>query len=894
MQRRVATVAITIVMLLSTRASAQPAAVDGIARLLASLERVVQSGSPADFEALLTRSANRTRARDFIAAELAPGTTRVTIHERDRGVLSGVARRLLLEVFIESGPHARIATWRLDVRRPSADADDGWAIEDEERLGGVETLYRLSLDGARQFDARDLTISAEDLDITLPRGSAFLVPTDQGVTGVVLLGRGTMKFHPAPETEQGQVKIFCGAKILAAEFDAAFLRLNPADYAQIVDAQQLVERPMDPAALRRADEVFREESPKSFSLDLADLSRDSWWMLPQPGDLLAEVRTRRFGTLTYARSTSDPEDISVFDRKRRRNIAVYASREALERRGPFYDEDDLLDYDVLDYDVDVAIAPERSWIDGFARMRLRIRSASASALTIRLADPLVVRSVNSLEYGRMLAIRVRDQNSIVVNLPTAMPHDAQLNLAIAYSGRLEPQPPDSEAAGGQLGQVAVPDDEGLYAPEASYIYSNRSYWYPQSTVTDYATAILRITIPATYDCIASGELYPGAPAVLPATATEPARKFYVFTVARPARYMGLVISRFAVTSTATLVLSDLIRRGGELTGVAPLESLRIAVAANRRVEPRTRNAIDRTLDIVRFYTSILGDLPYPSLTAAIIERDLPGGHSPPYFAVLNQPNGSTPASAWRNDPASFPNFPEFFLAHEIAHQWWGQAVGWRNYHEQWLSEAFAQYFAALYAEHHGGADVFGGVLRQFRRWSFEHSDQGPIYLGYRLGHIKGNSRVFRAIVYDKGAAVLHMLRRLLGDDAFFRGVRRFYRESRFKKASTEDLRAALEAESGRNLERFFGEWVYGSTLPRLKFSYRTEAGDNGRDVVLRVEQIGRLFDVPVTVTLQYADAKPVDVVVAVTERTAELRVPLAGRLRGVDVKMDEILADVSR
>jgi aminopeptidase N len=54
---------------------------------------------------------------------------------------------------------------------------------------------------------------------------------------------------------------------------------------------------------------------------------------------------------------------------------------------------------------------------------------------------------------------------------------------------------------------------------------------------------------------------------------------------------------------------------------------------------------------------------------------------------------------WRNDPAMFRNYPEFFLAHEAAHQWWGQAVGWKNYHEQWLSEGFAQYFAALYAEH---------------------------------------------------------------------------------------------------------------------------------------------------------------------------------------------------
>ena len=255
--------------------------------------------------------------------------------------------------------------------------------------------------------------------------------------------------------------------------------------------------------------------------------------------------------------------------------------------------------------------------------------------------------------------------------------------------------------------------------------------------------------------------------------------------------------------------------------------------------------------------------------------------SPGYFAALNQPL-PTSLLVWRNDPAAFTGFPDFFIAHEMAHQWWGQAVGWRNYHEQWLSEGFAQYFAALYAQHERGDELFVSVLKHMRRSAIERSDQGPVYLGYRLGHVRDESRVFRALVYNKGAMVLHMLRRLVGDEGFFNGLRRYYRDNRFKKAGTEDFRVAMETETGRKLDRFFDKWIYGSTLPKLRLAYNVE----GTSLVVHVEQVGDVFDVPVTLTLQYADRKPVDVIIPVSERIVDQRIAIPAPPRSV-------LADVT-
>jgi peptidase M1-like protein len=892
--------AVLVALLLCGGASARAQDDEPVRQFVGALERVVQTGDAGVYFGLLGPSANRETARDFASTEIVPGASRAAVHERDRKALQGTPAgsgySLLIEVIAEFGSRARIATWRVDIKRTGqAGAEREWTIADQERLSAVENIYRLSLNAAKAFSARNLKIAAEDLDLTMPEGSVYVGDVDLGVTAVVLMGRGMLNFHPAPATEKGQVKIFCGNEALETRFDIAYLRVNPSDYEQIFDQAALQPKAVEPGELRRAQEIFREESQKSFVIDLGDLSREAWTLLPAQGDFLAELRTRRFDTLTYARSSAEAEDITLFDRKRHKNISLYPSREKNVQRGQAsYNEDDLVDYDILSYDIDVSAIPDRQWIDGRATLRLKVRAYVLGTLMLRLADSLVVQSIVSYEYGRLFGIRVKNQNTLVVNLPTTMLRDNVLTLTIAYAGRLEPQAPERETIGPLEGQRAATAEDStmMIAAEPSYLYSSRNYWYPQAPVSDYATARIHLSVPTTIDAVASGELEPGFPTIVAGKDPTQNRKLYVFTAAQPLRYLAFIMSRFARVETSTIAFPTG-RGAADGPDAAALNgtkyhSLNLSVETNPRQVSRGRDLADRAADIALFYESILGDSPYSSFTVALIESDLPGGHSPGYFAALNQ-QLPTSGLVWRNDPAAFPNYPDFFIAHELAHQWWGQAVGWRNYHEQWLSEGFAQYFAAMYAQQQRGEEGFTSVLKQLRRWGMDATDQGPISLGYRLGHIRGESRVFRALVYNKSAAVLHMLRRLVGDDAFFRGVRRFYREARFKKVGTQDFRAAMEKESGRDLERFFDRWIYGSTLPKLKVGYRVE----GSEVVLHVEQIGELFDVPITVTLQYADRKPVDIIVAVTDRTVDHRTPLEGVLRGIDIsKEDGTMAEI--
>src|SRR5688500_16683371 len=241
-------------------------------------------------------------------------------------------------------------------------------------------------------------------------GIAFTAEASGGVTAVVLRGNGEMTFTPDDPAERRQLEILSGRPALRVSFEEAFVRVHPSDLRARLDGAALVERPSSPEDRRRALAVFEAFAGKTYSLDLQDLSRERWSLVPSYGDLVAEVRTKRHGDLTYALSSGESEDVTLFDRAERRNISIYSSPSQLAARGRFYSEDDATDYDIEHHDVDVRITPAREWIEGTARLRARVRRAQLSTMTLRLVESLVVRSVIAKGHGRLMHLRVIGQN----------------------------------------------------------------------------------------------------------------------------------------------------------------------------------------------------------------------------------------------------------------------------------------------------------------------------------------------------------------------------------------------------------------------------------------------------------------------------------------------------
>jgi hypothetical protein len=856
----------------------RPLQADGVVRLLADLEQAIASGGLDRLRALTSNGFDDGDERPYRRATRNGQASAAVVRELARAASTdGAGFDVLADVLVAHGRRGRLTTWQLRAV-PEGESQDRYRLAGITELAAVDGLWKLDLDPAKQFAVHHLALQAPDYRLTFESGSAFVAETDAGVTALVLRGRGQIHFAPANAAEQGQLRLFDGKPAFTSKVDSAFVRLNPNEFADRIAASSLKPVAVNAGDLRRAQEVFDEFAGRTYSLDLGALTPERWSLEPGVGHTIVEARTDDHGWLTYARSPNEPEDVTFYDRARLKNISVYASPERLLQRGPYYSDDDDAAYDVLEYGVELTFDPARSWVAGRGALRVRLKTFGVTSLTVKLARNLAVSSVTSPELGRLLPLRIAGQNNVIVSMPRQMNRGDEFTLQIAYSGRLPPQPLDREAirVDGQV-QGTLPGQEPpsstvvVVPPEPRFIYSNRVAWYPQATVSDYATASMRLTVPSEYSVVATGALTAASVSPMETEGRGSARgmRTVEFVAERPVRYLACVISRFVPIARSRVDLP------------APVN---VEIVSTPRMAGRNRHMLPVVAGMLKFYADLLGDAPYPDFTLAGLDDNLPGGHSPPYFAILHQEMASTPY-VWSSDPVALSGrFQPFFLAHEVAHQWWGQAVGWKNYHEQWLSEGLAQYFALLYAERERGPALLRTMLADMRESAQPHVRQGPIALGYRLGHLQSDGRVFRALVYNKSAVVLHMLRQLVGDEAFFAGLRTFYADWRFKKAGTNDLRVAMEAHTPLKLTRFFERWIDGAAPARLRFTWRLAPDD--QTAIVRVDQVGEVFDVPVTVAVQYADGTTDEVVLRVHEAVHESQIALKGPARRLSVRDD--------
>ncbi|WP_297093675.1 M1 family metallopeptidase [uncultured Draconibacterium sp.] len=230
--------------------------------------------------------------------------------------------------------------------------------------------------------------------------------------------------------------------------------------------------------------------------------------------------------------------------------------------------------------------------------------------------------------------------------------------------------------------------------------------------------------------------------------------------------------------------------------------------------------------------------------------------------------------------------PEQLFAHEVAHQWFGNSVTEQNWHHVWLSEGFATYLTHLYVQHFYGDEQFKVGLKQDRERVIGFSKQK--YAPIIDTTVQEYTRLLNANSYEKAAWFLHMLRNKLGDDTFFKGLQKYYHDYRNKTALTKDFQSVMESVSGKDLDRFFNQWLWNAGHPIIKVSWGTETtGKQIDDQQILIQQGGKqLFSFPLEMNVLYEDGS-VDLLTVMVDKTKRTQQFQANTTSGIkDIIID--------
>ena len=280
-------------------------------------------------------------------------------------------------------------------------------------------------------------------------------------------------------------------------------------------------------------------------------------------------------------------------------------------------------------------------------------------------------------------------------------------------------------------------------------------------------------------------------------------------------------------------------------------------------------AWSETPQIIGFFADTFGEYPF-------VEEKYGMTHFPWGGAMEHQTNTSATSGSF--------GFDRYLITHELSHQWWGNLITCESWHHIWLNEGFASYCEALYAEYLGGTSTLHSYMAGMQYWS-----GGSIY----VANPTSVGAIFSTRAYDKGAWVLHMLRRHVGNDVFFDILRTYYSHPDFAHghANTEDFRGLCEEVSGQDLHQFFEDWIYGTYYPKYYYSWLTEPGASGQqNIFVHIEQYQTspplIFNMPIDIGIHHSSGVVDTQVVYNTARTQDFILTITDDLPPTAVEFD--------
>src|ERR1700737_614425 len=721
-----------------------------------------------------------------------------------------------------------------------------------------DSLNALRLDPASAYQIKPehrIELRRGDAKISFDQGELiFFAPLDNEIPGAVFAGRGHILALPRDTIEKQQMARFLDSPIVDQDFANAYIRFTDATSADLL-------RQLQAAGLKpESDNVAASRwEPILSHLNAVHSLRIFC------GTLLATPRPYFYASLDGI--ATGPFDV-VLDSMRAEPFVLGQSRTTAG--STFYDVwasykiPDAIpmapDFRALHYAIDTSLLPDHS-LDATATVNLRALGGGHRFLTFALSRALNVESITGadgqkLEYFQNEDMTpqersVRGNDFLFVVLPRPVARDNEFFIRFHYRGNI------------------IAD-----AGNDVFFVSARESWYPHfGDSADFAAYDLTMRWPRRLRLVATGTKIDEH--------EEADFRVGHWKTERPVSVAGFNLGEYASSSvTSTNYSIDVYanrqveqqlakRLANSVTSeIQPAGPRPPFLGMNQNLQPLPPNPaialkqLGKDIDAsIRFYETYSGPFPFHNLSVS----QIPGtfGQGWPgllYISTYSFLSADVQRRAGLSS-SSQEHFSDLVPFHEVAHQWWGNVVGWSSYRDQWIDEAIANYLALLFADMYRNPDHTLRVwLMRYRRQLLEKppgtdqppSEIGALDLGSRLTSSK-SPEGFERVVYSKGSWLIHMLREMLRqpgaknpDARFVALLRTLSTKYAYRALSTADLQREVEAvmtpgmdlEGGRSMEWFFEQWVRGTGIPRYRVEFAVHKNDKGYVVRGRLFQSG--------------------------------------------------------
>lgn len=776
--------------------------------------------------------------------------------------------RVYFQVIFRNAFSVFIEIWRLDLVKASG----SWWIVQKTITGDVSNFYSLKIPSKKMERVDMIEINHMDISLSFKNALVFYDNIPDFETAILVIGSGHITYSPSVEREKHQLALVLKKSELRDGLNYAYLRFSNSFFLKNIKIRRSRTslEPVSEADKNKAHSIFSRHYPRSFTIENS-LTGELLSSLPQGDESVFEFQTRHFGIFTYIYSPYAEEEVYFFQWRKKRMLNLYSP--ALKNKGKRLFIQLGRRYDIKDLRLEIDFNPKEKFISGRAQIDVKSETGIISLIKLKLNPSLEILSITDEEKNSLFYTQDKLRKNLYVYFLHPVARYKMKTIEIFYRGVLQPPEMTSDViTTTQLREDAI----SLTGPPRldTYLYSRSAFWYPEPDGEDYFTSRLKIIVPAKYRVISNGDLveqyiWNGLRNV--EDVEKIGRSVYVFQMRNPVRYLAFIVGQFRKIAE-------------DLNGI-PVQYFRAGNARTPKYD-----LVAEAKSILNFYQELFGPFPFHKFCIAHRVWLRSGGHSPPSFVILNdlaRYPGLRPLIE-KSGPVNLTEYKEYFLAHEIAHQWWGQGVGWDTYHDQWLSEGLAQFATILYLKHKHGEDVYSRILKKFSKWTIKESKWGQITLGSRISFF--NFEAYQTIVYSKSSLALVMLKDMLGDAVFFRGLRNFYRKNQYSSARSSNFFKIMSEAAGHDLDAFFQMWFNSYQLPEVHATSSVAKTGNKYNLSFTIQQRTALFVFPLMLEWQEGkktvqrrvliDRKGMNFVYSLSQRPKKIKINPGRRVPG--------------